>query len=84
MSVTKHLTQLIESLEKREFDEIVKIYLEEEYAFKKIVFTDGKNDGGIDIKVFDFNNEKIRTSLQHKNLTQKQKKIVLKKNYLKI
>lgn len=63
MSRTKHLISLISSTLKTEFDSIVKIYLKEEYGFEKIVLTDGVNDTGIDIKVFDFNQAKIQYQL---------------------
>lgn len=63
MSLTKQLTILLDSLEKKEFDKIVKIYLKKEYGFESIVFTDGKNDTGIDIKVFDFKESKVQYQL---------------------
>ncbi|MEO8150242.1 MAG: hypothetical protein ABI723_21590 [Bacteroidia bacterium] len=63
MSKTKQLTSLLESLEKKEFDKIVKIYLQKEYNFEKIIFTDGKNDTGLDIRVFDFEGQKIQYQL---------------------
>lgn len=63
MSRTKNLISLISSTEKREFDSLVKIYLEVEYGFKKIVLTDGVNDTGIDIKIFDFNQVAIQYQL---------------------
>lgn len=68
---TKKLTiQLIESLEKREFDELVKLYLKNEFGLKKIVITDGKDDVGLDIKVFlDDRTRKI----QYQLTTQKSK-----------
>lgn len=63
MSKTKQLTILLDSLEKREFDRIVKIYLKKEYNYDKIVFTDGKDDIGLDIKVFDFEGQRIQFQL---------------------
>jgi hypothetical protein len=54
MSRTKNLITIIEGLEKKEFDVIVKSYLKNEYGYEKIVLTDGVNDTGLDIKVFDF------------------------------
>lgn len=63
MSKEKQLISLIESLEKREFDELINIYLHNEYGFKKIVFTDGKDDTGLDIKVFDYSGEKLQYQL---------------------
>lgn len=79
MSRTKNLIQLLESLEKHEFDEIVKIYLKEEYGFKRIANTDGKDDTGIDIKVFDFNGEKLQFQLT----TQKSKTTSERNSFLK-
>jgi hypothetical protein len=69
MSRTKNLIQLIESTEKHEFDEVVKAYIKAEFGFEKIINTDGKNDTGIDIKVFDFKKEKV----QYQLTTQKSK-----------
>lgn len=63
MSKTNQLIILLEALEKKEFDKIVKIYLEKEFDFKKIVFTDGKDDIGLDIRVFDFGQKKIQYQL---------------------
>jgi transposase-like protein len=40
MSRKKNLIQLLESLEKPEFDEVVKTYLKEEYGFERIANTD--------------------------------------------
>ena len=54
MSRVKQLIQIINGCEKMEFDKIVKSYLKNIYGFERIVVTDGKNDTGIDIKVFDF------------------------------
>lgn len=77
MSRTKILIQLIECLEKPEFDEVVKTYLKEEYGFERIVNTDGKDDTGIDIKVFDFQKEKLQFQLT----TQKSKTQVEKRSF---
>lgn len=71
MSKTKQLITLIESLEKKEFDKIVKIYLQREYNYETIVFTDGKDDTGIDIKVFDFQSQKIQYQLTTQKSTTK-------------
>lgn len=54
MSRVKQLIQIINGCEKNEFDKIVKSYLKNIYDFERIVVTDGKDDTGIDIKVFDF------------------------------
>lgn len=63
MSKTKNLIQLLESTEKPEFDKVVKAYLKAEYGYTKIVFTDGVNDTGLDIKVFDYNGHSIQFQL---------------------
>lgn len=82
MSLSKQLTLLIESLEKREFDKIVKIYLKKEYNYKSIVFTDGKNDTGIDIKVFDFENDNIQYQLTTQKSTSKSEQTSFEKKLL--
>lgn len=63
MSKTNQLILLLDSLDKKEFDKIVKIYLQKEFGFKKIVFTDGKDDVGLDIRVFDFEGQNIQYQL---------------------
>lgn len=63
MSKTNQLILLLDALDKKEFDKIVKIYLQKEYHFKKIVFTDGKDDVGLDIRVFDFEGSNIQYQL---------------------
>ncbi|WP_299061079.1 hypothetical protein [uncultured Polaribacter sp.] len=63
MSKTNQLILLLDSLDKKEFDKIVKIYLQKEYGFKKVVFTDGKDDVGLDIRVFDFEGQNIQYQL---------------------
>ena len=60
MSRTKHLISLLDACEKHEFDEVVKIYLVQEYGFKKIVRTDGGHDTGLDLKVFDSGGQSIQ------------------------
>lgn len=80
MSRTKNLIQLIECLEKPEFDELVKTYLKEEYGFERVVNTDGKDDTGIDIKVFDYLKEKLQFQLTtQKSKTQSEKNAFDKK-----
>ena len=63
MSVNKQIVLLLDSLEPKEFDKIVKIYLEKEYGLKSVIFTDGKNDTGLDIKTFDFKHQKVQFQL---------------------
>ncbi|WP_452602697.1 hypothetical protein [Pontimicrobium sp. MEBiC06410] len=53
MSLDNLLLENIKALKKPEFDEVVRLYLSEVYNYKRIINTDGKNDGGNDIRVFD-------------------------------
>ncbi len=69
MSRIKNLINILDSAEKTEFDKIVKVYLNEIYNYKRIVITDGKDDAGIDIKVFDLAGQ----SMQYQLTTQKSK-----------
>lgn len=74
MSKTKQIKLLLEACEKHEFDKVVKAYLEEEYGFDKIVFTDGKDDTGLDIKVFNVNGKNLQFQLTtQKSKTNKEK-----------
>lgn len=63
MSSNKSLIHLIQSLEKKEFDTLVKMYLKHKYNFKEIIITDGKDDIGLDLKVFDFKERKRQYQL---------------------
>ncbi len=78
--MTKLIINLLESCEKREFDKVVKTYLREIHNFNQIVITDGKDDIGIDIKVFDKNNSKIQYQLtvQKSNTDQEKKQLEYK------
>lgn len=60
MSRVKNLIQMLSGCDKPEFDKVVKSYLKDIYGFSRIVLTDGKDDTGIDIKVFDSGNQKIQ------------------------
>lgn len=60
MSRVKSLVQMLQACEKYDFDKVVKSYLKEIYNFDRVVITDGKNDTGIDIKVFDIGTQKIQ------------------------
>lgn len=51
---------MLEACEKYDFDKVIKSYLKEIYDFDRVVITDGKNDIGIDIKVFDIGAQKIQ------------------------
>lgn len=80
MSRKKLLIKLIDSSEKFEFDKIVKTYLKEVYNFERIVITDGKDDLGIDIRVFDYGQSKIQYQLtiQKNNTSQEKNKLISK------
>ncbi len=60
MSRTKSLIQMINACEKHEFDKIVKAYLKDIFGYERIVLTDGKDDLGLDLKVFDFSGQKLQ------------------------
>lgn len=77
MSRKKLLIKLIDSSEKFEFDKIVKTYLKEVYRFERIVVTDGKDDLGIDIRVFDYGQSRIQYQLtiQKNNTSQEKNKL---------
>lgn len=76
MSENKSLIQQLAHCEKHEFDEIVKSYLKEVYKVACVVVTDGKNDGGIDIKVLDDS----RVKLQYQVTIQKSTNSIEKNN----
>lgn len=78
MSRKKSLIHMITACEKADFDKIVKAYLREIYSYKHIVQTDGKDDCGLDIKVFDFSNQKIQYQM-----TVQKSESVKEKNALK-
>ena len=60
MSRTKSLIQMINACEKHEFDKVVKAYLKDVFGYERIVLTDGKDDMGLDLKVFDFSGQKLQ------------------------
>lgn len=63
MSRKKYLINTLEACEKFEFDKIVKVYLQEVHDYRRISITDGKDDTGIDIRVFDTNGQKLQYQL---------------------
>lgn len=80
MSENKGLIQMLAQCEKHEFDEVVKSYLKAVYKTKTLVVTDGKNDGGLDIKILDMPLKKLQfqmtiqkstTAQERKNLERK-------------
>jgi hypothetical protein len=75
MSRIENFIDIIESAEKHEFDLIVKAYLKEVYNYNRVILTDGKNDTGIDIKVFDLKGQ----SIQYQLTTQKSRTVQEKK-----
>lgn len=76
MSENKALIQQLAHCEKHEFDEIVKSYLKEVYKLPCVVVTDGKNDGGIDMKVLNDS----RVKLQYQVTIQKSSNSIEKNN----
>lgn len=76
MSENKALIQQLAHFEKHEFDEIVKSYLKEVYKLPCVVVTDGKNDGGIDMKVLNDS----RVKLQYQVTIQKSSNSIEKNN----
>lgn len=60
MSRRKSLVQMLASCEKHDFDKVVRAYLKDVYSYTRIVQTDGKDDCGLDVKVFDFSDSKIQ------------------------
>ena len=63
MSLDNLILDNIKALKKPEFDKVVRLYLSEIYNFKRIINTDGKNDGGNDIRVFDIKGVKNQYQL---------------------
>ena len=60
MSRRKNLIQMLAACEKSDFDKVVRAYLKDVYSYQRIVQTDGKDDCGLDVKVFDFSDNKIQ------------------------
>jgi len=75
MSRTKNLITLLDACEKTEFDLVVKAYLKHEFNYDKIVFTDKKDDKGLDVRVFDFNAKKIQYQITTQKSKSKQEKL---------
>ncbi|MFC2152888.1 hypothetical protein ACFLSE_10220, partial [Bacteroidota bacterium] len=73
MSLSKFLINQLEALKKNEFDQVVRLYLKEVYGYKRIVNTDGPNDQGIDIQVFDIHEHKnqFQLTVQKNKFTEK-------------
>lgn len=79
MSRVKQLIQIINGCEKKEFDKIVKSYLKNIYGFERIAVTDGKDDTGIDIKVFDYGGQKNQYQMTIQKSGTQQEKSQLKR-----
>lgn len=60
MSRRKNLIQMLAACEKPDFDKVVRAYLKDVYLYQRIVQTDGKDDCGLDVKVFDLSDSKIQ------------------------
>lgn len=82
MSRVKQLIQIINGCEKKEFDKIVKSYLKNIYGFERIAVTDGKDDTGIDIKVFDYGGQKNQYQVTIQKSGTQQEKSQLKRKIL--
>ena len=78
MSRVKQLIQIINACEKNEFDIIVKSYLKNVYGYERVVVTDGKDDTGIDIKIFDIGSEKNQYQMTIQKSENTQQKSQLK------
>lgn len=78
MSLVKQFIQIINACEKNEFDIIVKSYLKNVYGYERVVVTDGKDDTGIDIKVFDIGSEKNQYQMTIQKSENTQQKSQLK------
>ena len=63
MSENKGLIQMLAQCEKHEFDEVVKSFLKSVYKIKSLVLTDGKADGGLDIKILDMPMKKLQIQM---------------------
>lgn len=82
MSAKKFIIDQLKALNKPEFDKIVKVYLKEIYNKKRIINTDGKGDVGMDIKIFDFGDEKAQYQLTVQESDSKSKLTALKKKII--
>jgi len=57
---TKNYERWIDGLTKDQFDSLMKVFIKEYWSVETVVITDGKGDGGIDVKIFeDKRNKKI-------------------------
>ncbi|GAA0748612.1 hypothetical protein [Gaetbulibacter jejuensis] len=57
---TKNYERWIDGLTKDQFDSLMKVFIKEYWDVETVVITDGKGDGGIDVKIFeDKRNKKI-------------------------
>ncbi|NBA77780.1 hypothetical protein GOQ04_19640 [Emticicia sp. ODNR4P] len=79
MSTINYLIDTIRATDKHEFDKIVKSYLHEVYDFNRLINTDGANDGGIDIKVFDLAGVKNQYQLTIQKCTTSSEKVSFSK-----
>ena len=62
-SIRNFLLEAIKSLSKEEFDEVVHIFQKEYLHNDEVVFVDGTNDGGCDIKIFE-NKKEVKKCVQ--------------------
>lgn len=85
MSLSSLLLDQLKALKKNEFDKVVKLYLKEVYGYRRIVATDGPNDQGNDLQVFDAHDEKkqYQVTVQKNKIANKIEEDVQKASYNK-
>ena len=59
---TKNYIKWISDFTKEQFDEVVEEYIRRLWKIDDIVFTDGTNDGGNDIRIFE-DNKKLKIQI---------------------
>ncbi len=80
MDFTKNYINWISGLTKDQFDIFIKAFIKDYWRIESVVITDGKGDGGIDIKILENKNRKIPIQLTiDKNVYNK-----LRKDFVKI
>lgn len=82
MSENKGLIQMLSQCEKQEFDEIVKCLLKSVYKIQSLVLTDGKNDGGLDIKILELPMKKMQIQMTIQKSSTSQERYCLEKKIM--
>lgn len=77
---SKNYERWIDGLTKDQFDSLIKIFIKEFWGIETVSITDGKGDGGIDVKIFeDRKNKKIPIQITiDKNVYSKLEKDLIK------